>query len=258
MLDFMDPGLMGYLWVIAPIVALVAAVHAVRTGRQLYWVWIILLFPLAGALVYFLAEVVPHMGPMRVGNPLPALLDWLIPGREYARLVDNRERSDTVANRLALAEYHVRQSEYPEALQLYESCLTGVYKDDPGIHIELARVHFLAGNHEEAKLLLEATMAQAPLHEPQKRDFLLGRIAEEQGDKQRALAIFERMRTSGPITEEARVRLALLFEERGEQQRAHELYKDVVRRMRTANNNYRREQREWLLKARQRLKQQAS
>jgi hypothetical protein len=84
---------------------------------------------------------------------------------------------------------------------------------------------------------------------------LLGRVAEELGNAKEALAIYERARQGGPITEEARVRLARLLEARGDRQRARELYQEVVRRMRTANNRYRKEQLPWLVEARKRLKE---
>jgi hypothetical protein len=37
------------------------AVHVVRAGRNLMWIFIILFFPLVGSLVYLFAEVIPEM-----------------------------------------------------------------------------------------------------------------------------------------------------------------------------------------------------
>ena len=41
------------------IMQIVLAVHAVQSKRPYVWVFIILLFPLMGSLVYVLAEVIP-------------------------------------------------------------------------------------------------------------------------------------------------------------------------------------------------------
>jgi len=41
------------------IVAIFFAVHAVRTGQQMYWLFILLAFPLLGSLIYFLAIYLP-------------------------------------------------------------------------------------------------------------------------------------------------------------------------------------------------------
>jgi hypothetical protein len=37
------------------------AVHVVRTGREMYWLWIILAFQPLGGVVYFLANVLPDL-----------------------------------------------------------------------------------------------------------------------------------------------------------------------------------------------------
>ncbi|HEY9720426.1 MAG TPA: tetratricopeptide repeat protein [Oscillatoriaceae cyanobacterium] len=258
LLNFLPPGLLWLVGIATPILQILAAIHVLRTGRNYFWLWIILFFPLLGALIYLLAEVLPYRSPTRLSNPFPALLDAVIPGRELRRLQENLARSNTVTNRQQLAEYYVRRKQYDEAVRLYESCLSGVFRDDPDIYLNLARVHVLAGNHAQAQPLLDKMAAIAPAHETQKRDYWMGRIAEETGDRARALAIYDRMRTSGPINEETRVRLAGLLEERGERERAKELYTEVVRRMRSANNNYRREQKDWLSMARARLRQLAS
>ena len=36
------------------------AVHAVRTGRPFIWIFIILIFPLMGSLIYIIAELIPE------------------------------------------------------------------------------------------------------------------------------------------------------------------------------------------------------
>jgi hypothetical protein len=245
------------LWVelALPLLQILCAVHVFRTGRNWFWLWPILLFPGVGVAVYLLVEVAPRMGPIELVNPVTALLDRLNPRRVQARLQDALDRSPSVANKQALARWHAAQGEFAQARTLLEGCLTGVYKDDPECRLELARVLVQAGEFRDAKKLLEANLAEAPQHEAQKRDVLLGRVAEELGNAKEALAIYERARQGGPITEEARVRLARLLEARGDRQRARELYQEVVRRMRTANNRYRKEQLPWLVEARKRLKE---
>lgn len=245
----------GWVFVVAPLLALAAGVHVVRTGRPLYWIWLILIFPFMGPLIYFIAEVAPYSSFRVPANPIPWLLDRLIPGHELARLTEALERSPTVVNRQALAAYHERQGDLDAATAELTRCLTGIYKDDPGLKHDLAEVRFRAGDWKTAETLMEATRAEAPRHEPQRRDFLLARVLEERGEKEAAIAAYEKLREAGPITEEARVRLGMLVEERGDKARAKELYKEVVRRMKTANNTYRRDQRAWLKLAREKLKQ---
>ena len=52
---------MTYLVGIGTIVLqVVLAVHAVRTGRPFIWVFLILIFPLMGSLIYIIAELIPE------------------------------------------------------------------------------------------------------------------------------------------------------------------------------------------------------
>lgn len=254
MLEALSPDLLWEAGLSAPVMALLASVHVVRTGRPWFWIWVVLFFPVVGPLAYFFAEVVPYSGGLHLGNPIPGLLDALIPGRELRRLEENLAYSSTVANRQALASYHLRQGAYAEALKLTESCLTGVYKDDPGLKLELAQIHLLAGQPKEARKLLGELAVASPQHEPRVRDQLLARAAEDLGDAKTAFTLYDQLRASGPMNEESRVRFARLLEARGDRQRAREIYADVVRRLSRASNRYRREQKQWLMAARMGLK----
>jgi hypothetical protein len=240
--------------VVIPLIQIAAAVHVLRTRNSFYWLWIIFFLPPLGAIIYFFVEIYPSLRSGQMSNPITALLDWWDPKREYYRLKENLELSDTVANRKALAEYHLKNGDYPQGIDLYRGCLRGPFKDDATVHLDLARAHFLAGEHEEAKQLLEKLRQMAPNYEPHKRDFLLARSLEELGDTQTAIIFYEKVQI-GLTHEEARVRLALLLEERGERQKAKSIYVDVVRRMKKAAHHYRREQKEWWRTAQERLKE---
>jgi hypothetical protein len=249
--EYLPPELLGGLAIVIPLLQLVAAIHALRSGRHYYWLWIILIFPPLGAIAYFFVEMYPDWRRGSFSNPFTDLLDWWYPQREYQRLQEALDLSPTVTNRKNLAEYHTRHGEYAESIQLLEDCLRGPFKDDPGLHLDLARAHFQAGQYEDARILLEKMQKLAPGYEPFKRDFLLGRVCEEQGQKPAAAALYEKASVSYP-GEEARVRLALLLEELGDIPKARGIYTDVVRRLRKAPRHYRREQQEWWTLAQER------
>jgi len=42
------------------VLQIVLAVHAVRTRRPFIWVFLILIFPLMGSLIYIIAELIPE------------------------------------------------------------------------------------------------------------------------------------------------------------------------------------------------------
>lgn len=61
------------------------AVHAVRTGRPFIWVFVILLFPLLGSLIYIIAELIPDWERnntiQRLGDSIERFLSELFPHR---------------------------------------------------------------------------------------------------------------------------------------------------------------------------------
>ncbi|OIO72489.1 MAG: hypothetical protein CO186_03685 [Zetaproteobacteria bacterium CG_4_9_14_3_um_filter_49_83] len=38
-------------------------VHIAKTGRSTYWIWIVLMLPLAGSIAYFIVELLPELTP---------------------------------------------------------------------------------------------------------------------------------------------------------------------------------------------------
>lgn len=77
---------MTYLLGIGTVVLqIVLAVHAVRTGRPFIWVFLILLFPLLGSLIYIIAELVPEWersnALQKLSDDLEHFLSELFPRR---------------------------------------------------------------------------------------------------------------------------------------------------------------------------------
>ena len=43
-------------------------VHVIKTGRPYYWIYIVLLIPIAGAVAYILVEALPDLAQSRAGQ----------------------------------------------------------------------------------------------------------------------------------------------------------------------------------------------
>ncbi|MBF0452551.1 MAG: PLDc N-terminal domain-containing protein [Candidatus Magnetomorum sp.] len=52
---------MPKLWFIILIFQVFFAVHAVKTGRRMTWLFIILLFPVVGSIIYFITAMLPDL-----------------------------------------------------------------------------------------------------------------------------------------------------------------------------------------------------
>jgi hypothetical protein len=241
-----------------PILALltvICAVHAVKTGRAFWWLWIIIFVPGLGCLVYFIAEVLPDLhrssAVRRAGGDLVTIV---APGRSVRKLEEELEVADTVNNRRALARGYLKAGRYPEAVELYRSCLKGVFSDDVGLALELAYALFLNEEYDQAKQKLEELAgAKLGTHDDE-HHLLYARTLEQLGHVDAALEQYEAIvrRSSG---EETRCRYALLLEKAGQTERARGIFQEIIKRARRSPRYYRRAQRPWIQIARQHLKQ---
>ena len=146
------------------IIALFFAVHALRTGRPIYWLIILFSFPGLGSIAYFFAEYLPanklNRGVQQVSKSALKLLD---PTRELREAEKAFDLTPTVQNRMRLASALDEAGQYAEASAQFDACLNGPFAND----LELC---FLA--------------AKAKLHNNQALDAvaLLTKIRDKQAD----------------------------------------------------------------------------
>ena len=119
------------------------AVHAYRTGRE-RWMYLIILVPIVGSLIYLLVEILPEMRYGSTGRKASSVISGMIaPSDTMEKLRERRTLLDSVENRQLLARECVKAGEYDEAIELYISCLKGIYKDDSQLMLELANANYL-------------------------------------------------------------------------------------------------------------------
>ena len=116
------------------------AVHAVRTRRELYWIWIILIGSYLGVIIYVIANVLPDLRhDPRARKTASKVLDTVAPERRRKQIEQRLELADTVDNRRALAEECINLGDFTNAAELYRSILKGINANDIGFSIGLAR-----------------------------------------------------------------------------------------------------------------------
>jgi len=118
--------------------------HAAKKGKR-DWFYIIIFFPLIGAIGYFVREILPEINRGEFNLQNLFLPNYNI--NEWERKV---RIADTVTNRLALADAYAQQKKYEKAISLTESCLTGHHANDPGIILRLARLYFYNGQYADS------------------------------------------------------------------------------------------------------------
>jgi len=158
------------------IVAIFFAVHAVRTGRPMYWLLILFSFPLLGSIVYFAAVFLPHSRLERqarlAGHALQKKLD---PGRDVREAREAFDLTPTAHNQMRLAAALLDANQTAEAVTQYEACLHGPFAGDPEVILGAARAKAAHGQPEAAIALLEPLQAKQPGYRPEEVGLALGR-----------------------------------------------------------------------------------
>jgi hypothetical protein len=174
------------------IVAICFAIHVVRTGRQLYWLAILFMFPLLGSIVYFGAVFLPHSrierGLRKTGAAIQQKLD---PGREMREARTAFDLTPTAHNQMRLAAALFDAGEYALAVEQYDACLKGPFAGDAEIGMGAARAKLANGQPQEALTLLQSLRAKHPGFRPEQVSLVLGEALDAAGRTEDAGAEYE-------------------------------------------------------------------
>ena len=230
------------------------AVHAMRSGRPLYWVFILLIGSYLAVAIYLLAEVLPEMRHHRAARNLArGVRQTLDPGRGQREASRRLDIADTLENRRALAEQSLRGGDFARAAELYRVSLKGLYATDPHLMLGLARAQFGLSQPAEARATLDALIAANPDFRSSEGHLLYARAAEAAGDIEAARHEYDAV-VQGYPGEEARARYALLLKREGDAAGAERLFREILKRADALPRYYRQEQREWIDLAKRELK----
>jgi len=225
---------------------LACIVHAVRTHRPYYWIFILLAGSFIGIAAYVLVELLPGLGQNRaVRQTLRDAQLRIDPERRKRAASHQLEVADTLDNRRRLAEESYASGDYQQAAELYRSGLRGLYATDPDLMLGLARALFALNLFAEARKTLDDLIAANPDFRSHTGHLLYARTLEGLGEIEGAIHEYESLIEAFP-GEEARVRFGLLLKREGRASRAADMFAATVKRARVAPKYYQREQREWI------------
>jgi hypothetical protein len=219
-------------------------VHAVRTGRELFWLWIILVFQPIGAIVYVVAIFLPEQlrgaGAQRLGA---AARDALDPGREYREAQRACEETPTVRNQSRLAHAAAALGRYDEAERLYAEAAQGIHADDPALLLGRANALLELGRGPDALATLERLTADPEGHTPA-ATLAFGRAYDAVGRTGDAEAFLRNAAERVPGFE-GMARLASFLGRHGRGAEAQQIVADLDRRMTKLRGPFRKEARHW-------------
>jgi hypothetical protein len=236
---------MPVLGVLILLAQIACAVHVVRTGRNYFWIYVVVFVPLVGMAAYFFAEILPEMLRSRSARRAASgMVQAIDPGRELRQAMREVEIAPTAQNRSRLAAAFLAAGQADRAIALYRDALVGVHATDPAMMLGLAQALFVKGDMAGTQAVLEDFRAANPESNSTEAQLLYARCLEEQGKDGPALAEYA---TLAPIYpgQEARCRYAMLLARNHRAIEARPLFQEICRALELGPRHQYRQQREW-------------
>ena len=228
------------------LVAILCAVHVLRTDQERWWLFVLFFFPLVGSIIYALAVFLPEMSRSRGGKRVVrGLRDSLNPGRELREAEAEFEHSATIANRVRVADALHGAGRNDDAIKAYREALHGVHSDDPDIQVKLARALLDGNQAPAAREVLETLIASRPDFKSPDGHLIYARAMAACGDRDKAREEFDAL-IGYYAGIEARVRYIEVLEGWGEQQAAADLVAESLRHIKHMPAGSRRLNAEWI------------
>ena len=224
-------------------------VHVLKTGRQMYWVFILIIAPGIGGLAYFIVEILPDLQHnMRARRALRGVKNTLNPGGELRRREIEHRLSGSVDAARHLATELMEKGRYGEAITHFQTALGGIYEHDPDILLGLATAQFGDGDAAGCKQTLDLLRDKSPDYRSPEGHLLFARALEALDELAEAEAEYTTLVGYYPGME-ARVRYAGILERLEKTDLARQEYAAILEAAELAPQHFRVAQKKWLAEA---------
>ncbi len=224
-------------------------VHVLKTGRQMYWVFILIIAPGIGALAYFIVEILPDLQHnMRARRALRGVKNTLNPGGDLRRREIEHRLSGSVDAARHLATELMEKGRYGEAIAHFRTALGGIYEHDPDILLGLATAQFGDGDAAGCKQTLDLLRDKNPDYRSPEGHLLFARALEALDKLSEAEEEYSTLAGYYPGME-ARVRYAGILERLEKTDLARQEYAAILEAAELAPRHFRVAQKKWLAEA---------
>jgi len=121
--------------------------HVYKNKKEYWWIWVILIFPLIGSIIYLYKE---FYSKKNVENITEGLKSAINTNYTVSKLEKKLEFSDTVENKIKVADEYVDKGLYENAFELYHSCLKGIFSNDQDLLRKLTKTSYLKEDYDSA------------------------------------------------------------------------------------------------------------
>jgi hypothetical protein len=232
------------------------AVHAIRTGRDRYWLFILFMFPLLGSIVYFFAEYLGDMRNTRGGQRAWRMLQGVVnPDGELRAALAEFDRTPTAANEARLARAWLAKGDTAKAIEHYRRCTSGPYATDASFLKGLAIAQLEGGHAADAVATLEALFAAHPGQRTGDAALMHAEALAGAGRPEARAAFEAVMAADGSL--EARCKYGKFLQSQGDRTGARQAFEAVLADARRGHHHSRDMNREWIDAANAGLKEGA-
>ncbi len=239
------------LLILTYVVQLALIVHVLKTGRQYYWILILLIAPFIGPIAYLIVEILPDLqGNMAARRAMRKVKRTINPGADLRQRQLEHQLSGSVDAARHLAAELMESGRYAEAVEHYRSALTGLYEHDPDMMLGLATAQFGDGDAAGCRETLDALREHNPDYSSAEGHLLYARALEATDELDEAIEEFKALAEYYPGAE-ARVRYAQLLERMNKPELASQEYAQVLATAELAPKHVRKAQKKWLAEAKE-------
>jgi hypothetical protein len=225
-----------------------------KTGRNRYWIWLLLFVPLIGGIAYFVIEILPELsGGIRGQRAMREVRNAVNPGANLQKHAAAWDQSPNADNARRYANELINLGQYSQANEVLDKAMAGFFKTEPSLMLLKARSRFDTGDHEESIEILEQLQEANPEFRSAEGHLLFARSLEAAGLAERAIAEYREVSTYFPGAE-ARYRYCLALLAAGQKQSATEELNRLVNDASLAPAHFRKSQRKWLALANEQIK----
>jgi len=227
---------------------IICVVHCLRKGTQTMWIWLIIFLPLIGCIAYIIMEIFNRNSMQQVQSGMGNII---YPAGKIKKLEKQLEFSDTFNNRIMLADAYLSAGNTEKAIQLYETSLTGAFKENEHVLIQLVTAYFKMQRYNDAIKVARKVYNNPAFHTH--GHVLYAMALDKVGEADLAEKEFNTMKGRYSYFE-ARYQCGLFLINKNRISEAQKIFNDIVNEFSYLSSFEKRNNRVWYNSAKQELR----
>jgi len=226
------------------------AIHSYRRGTLNRWIFLIVLLPVIGCIIYIYSEILSNRTSFKRPNiDVGAVLN---PGARIKKLEDELRFTDTFANKVKLADAYLQGGFTDKAIELYNASLTGAFAENEHVLAQLVVAYFEQQRYDEV-IPIAKKIYKLPQFARSRAHILYARSLENTGNIAQAENEFKAMKGRyayfGP-----RYEYGLFLIRTGREKEARDIFSEMLNEEQHLSAMERKNNREWFAKAKDEIR----